>query len=142
MNPAAVSASARRISTLQSDLHRLNLDALVVTYLPNVRYLTGLSATAGIVVVRENGCTLIVDFRYETAAKALLESLCDHPYDLYLVEHTYDQSVAALITALPPASRIGVEAASMTVGRFYRLAEALQRSDEGSGATTASTLVT
>ena len=82
MSSAAVSASGRRISTLQSDLRGLNLNALVVTHLPNVHYLTGLSATAGIVVVREDGCTMVVDFRYETAAKALLESLSDHPYDL------------------------------------------------------------
>src|SRR3954464_14369678 len=142
MNPAAVSASRRRISTLQSDLRRLSLNALVITHLPNVRYLTGLSATAGIAIVREDGCTLVVDFRYETAAKALLESLSDHPYDLSLVEHTYDDTVAALLAALPAASRIGIEATSMTVGRFNRLGEALQGSHEGSGAANASSLVT
>src|SRR4051794_10934872 len=115
MSSAAVSASGRRISTLQSDLRDLHLDVLVVTHLPNVRYLTGLCATAGIVVVREHSCTLVVDFRYETAANAVLASLTDHPYDLYLVEHTYDETVAALLAALAPASRIGIEAASMTV---------------------------
>ncbi|MFL6281302.1 MAG: M24 family metallopeptidase [Vicinamibacterales bacterium] len=125
---------------MQSDLRDLHLDVLVVTHLPNVRYLTGLCATAGIVVVREDRCTLVVDFRYETAANAVLASLTDQPYDLSLVEHTYDETVAALLAALAPASRIGIEAASMTVGRFNRIAEALQRSHPRADA--ASTLVT
>src|SRR3954469_24019198 len=140
MTSPGVSASGRRISTLQSDLRGLNLNALVVTHLPNVRYLTGMSGSAGIVVVREDGCTLVVDFRYETAAKALLGSLSDHPYDLYLVEHTYDDTVSALLAALPPASRIGIEAASMTVGRFNRIAESVRRFHEEAGAGRGSTL--
>jgi Xaa-Pro aminopeptidase len=126
MTAAAVSSSATRISTLQADLRTLRLSAFVVTHLPNVRYLTGLTATAGAVVVREDTCTLVVDFRYETAAKGVLEATPDHPFDILIVEHTYDESVSALLAALPPGSRIGIEAASMTVGRFNRLADALK----------------
>jgi Xaa-Pro aminopeptidase len=122
MTSAAGSASGRRISTLQVDLRTLSLNALVVTHLPNVRYLTGLAATAGVAVVREDSCTLVVDSRYETAAKGVLESTSDRPFNISIVEHTYDETVLALLAALPPASRIGIEAASMTVGRFNRLA--------------------
>jgi Xaa-Pro aminopeptidase len=109
---------------LQTDLRRLGLNVFVVTHLPNVRYLTGLNATAGIVVVGENRSTLVVDFRYETAAQSLLASFADSPFDICLVENTYDETVLGLLVSLTP-SRIGVEAASMTVGRFNRLAAAL-----------------
>jgi len=141
MTAAAVSASGRRISTLQSDLRGLNLDALVVTHLPNLRYLTGLAATAGAVVVRENSCTLIVDFRYQTAAQALLHDTPGHPFDISVVEHTYDETVSALLAALPRSSRIGIEAASMTVGRFNRLADTLRTADGSADSGPRSSLV-
>jgi len=118
---------------LQSDLRAAAVDAFVVTHLPNVRYLTGLSATAGVVVIREDVCTLVVDFRYETAARAVLEAKPDHPFKISIVENTYDDTLSALL-ASPPASRIGIEAASMTVGRFNRLSDALRthgRADAG-----------
>ena len=126
MSAAAFLASGRRISTLQSDLRTLNLDAFVVTHLPNLRYLTGLAATAGAVVLREEICTLVVDFRYQSAARKILDHTPGHPFEISIVEHTYDETVAALLGALPRSFRIGIEAASMTVGRFNRLADALK----------------
>jgi Xaa-Pro aminopeptidase len=133
MTAAAASASGRRISIVQSDLRNLNLNALVVTHLPNVRYLTGLSATAGAAVLYEDRCTLVVDFRYQTAATTLLEDLPDRPFDISVVEHTYDETLSALLAVLPQPSRIGIEGASMTVGRFNRLAQGLSARSGSSG---------
>ncbi len=130
MTAAAVSASGRRISTLQSDLRTAGLDAFVVTHLPNIRYLTGLNATAAAVVLHKDSCTLVVDFRYETAARAILEATPDQPFKISIVENTYDQTLSALL-ASEPASRIGIEGASMTVGRFNRLAETLKTGAAG-----------
>ena len=126
MTAARVSASGRRISTLQSDLRAAGLDAFVVTHLPNVRYLTGLNATAGAVILGKDACTLVVDFRYETAATAILEATPDHPFNISIVENTYDETLSALLVSRPVA-RIGIEGASMTVGRFNRLVETLKR---------------
>ena len=130
MTPAAVSASGRRISTLQSDLRTAGLDAFVVTHLPNLRYLTGLNATAGAVVLCAGACTLVVDFRYETAARAILEATPDLPFEISIVENTYDETLSALLASRRP-SRIGIEGASMTVGRFNRLAETLKTGGVG-----------
>ncbi len=141
MPAAAVSSSGTRISTLQADLRDLGLNAFVVTHLPNVRYLTGLTATAGAVVVRADTCTLVVDFRYETAAKEVRDANPDHPFNISIVEHTYDETISALLAALPPGSRIGIEAASMTVGRFNRLADAVKTTGGGDTGTSGSALV-
>lgn len=138
MTAAPVSASGRRISTLQADLRTAELDAFVVTHLPNVCYLTGLNATAGAVVLRKDACTLVVDFRYETAARAILETTPEHPFTISIVETTYDEALSALL-ASRPASRIGIEGASMTVGRFNRLGETLKTG--GVGGSAASVLV-
>src|SRR4051812_16304735 len=122
MTSAAASYFGRRLSRLQSDLRTLDLDAFVVTHLPNVRYLTGLNATAGLVLVRADRSTLVVDFRYDTAARTLLESFPDRPFDICLVENTYDETLGGLLLS-EGVRRIGVEASSMTVGRFNRLAD-------------------
>jgi Xaa-Pro aminopeptidase len=69
---------------------------------------------------------LVVDFRYLTAASALLAALPDRPFEIQVVENTYDDTLAERL-ASSSGSRIGIEAASMTVGRFNRLADALAR---------------
>ncbi len=48
------------------------LDGLIVTHLPNVRYLTGFSGTAGIVAVLPQATVFLSDFRYRTQAEAEL----------------------------------------------------------------------
>lgn len=45
-------------------------DALVVSHLPNIRYLTGFTGSAGLVVVTEGATTLLTDFRYREQAEA------------------------------------------------------------------------
>ena len=45
-----------------------DLDALLITHLPNIRYLTGFTGSAGLLVVRPNESVLITDFRYAVQA--------------------------------------------------------------------------
>jgi Xaa-Pro aminopeptidase len=45
------------------------LDALLVTSRPNIRYLTGFSGSAGVVVVTPGTLLLVTDFRYEEQAR-------------------------------------------------------------------------
>lgn len=101
------------------------LDALVVSHLPNVRYLCGFAGTAGVLIVDRTGCTLLVDFRYVTAARALAVS---HPgLALALVEQSYDATLAAVLQRRG-WTRIGIEAAYMPVNRFTKLSAALASS--------------
>ncbi len=51
------------------------VDALVVSHLPNIRYLTGFVGTAGLVVLTPTACALIVDFRYQTVARSLVAAM-------------------------------------------------------------------
>lgn len=48
------------------------VDALLVTHLPNIRYLTGFSGSAGLLLVMPSGSVLLTDFRY--AVQAPLEA--------------------------------------------------------------------
>ena len=45
-------------------------DALLVTHLPNIRYLTGYTGSAALLLIGETAATLITDFRYAVQAPA------------------------------------------------------------------------
>jgi Xaa-Pro aminopeptidase len=56
----------RRIAALVDGLTAAHVDGLLVTSLPNIRYLTGFSGTSALLFVTPRVTTLITDFRYQT----------------------------------------------------------------------------
>ncbi len=63
-----VPAEPSRREALASALLGLGADALVVTHLPNIRWLTGFTGSAGIVVLTSSRLALVTDFRYAVQA--------------------------------------------------------------------------
>jgi Xaa-Pro aminopeptidase len=61
-----------RQAALRRGLEAEGLDGLLVTHLPNIRYLTGFSGSAALLLVRHDTTVLITDFRY--AAQATVEA--------------------------------------------------------------------
>ncbi len=59
---------AGRLGRLRENLIREHLDALIVTSLPNVRYLTGFSGSNAVVVISASEAVVLTDFRYRTQA--------------------------------------------------------------------------
>lgn len=59
---------AARQASLLAVLADAGVDALVVTHLPNIRWLTGFTGSAGLLVVAPARRTLITDFRYAVQA--------------------------------------------------------------------------
>ena len=59
-----------RLKALQSVFDRNSLDALLVTHLPNVRYLCGFTGTSGVLVILETGSLFLTDGRYSEQARA------------------------------------------------------------------------
>ena len=100
----------------------VDLDGLVVTHPPSIRYLTQLNASTGAVIVGEGTATLVVDFRYATAAR----SLSGQALRIEVAEGDLDDAIAALLRKRS-LRRIGVEGEHLSVGRFNRLAAALAR---------------
>lgn len=72
----------RRLTALLDGLTAAHVDALLVTSLPNVRYLTGFSGSSALLLVSQRESVLITDFRYQTqagdevgdAARVMIES--------------------------------------------------------------------
>jgi Xaa-Pro aminopeptidase len=118
-----------RLLRARQNLRAAGIDALVVSHLPNIRYLTGFAGTAGLLVITATQCFLIVDFRYRSAARALLASrsdLAEH-VSLLVPEQSYDETLAEVLRTTR-VRRIGVEAAWMAVSRFNKLSAALAAS--------------
>ena len=64
-----MSAAEQRLPRLRQSLAASGLDAMLVSALPNIRYLTGFSGSSGLVVVTQSSCLLLTDFRYATQVK-------------------------------------------------------------------------
>lgn len=60
---------ADRLARLRASLAHSQLDALLVTALPNIRYLTGFSGSNALVLVTADDALLLTDFRYATQVK-------------------------------------------------------------------------
>ena len=67
-------SSSSRLARLRALLRRDGLTALLVTSLPNVRYLTGFSGSAGALLVDRRGATFMTDFRYRLQAAREVKS--------------------------------------------------------------------
>src|SRR5215475_4982191 len=59
-----------RLKELQTAFERYSLDALLVTHLPNIRYLCGFTGTSGVLVVSKAGSVFFTDGRYTEQARA------------------------------------------------------------------------
>lgn len=62
-------SKSKRARLLRQLLARAGADALVVTHLPNILYLSGFSGTAGVLVVQSDRLTLFTDGRYAIQAR-------------------------------------------------------------------------
>jgi Xaa-Pro aminopeptidase len=64
-----------RIKKLQTRLTTENLDLLLVTFLPHVRYLSGYTGTNGVILISPSTCFFLTDFRYQEQAKQQVKDL-------------------------------------------------------------------
>ena len=116
---------ATRLAHVRGSFPAAAVDALIVGHLPNVFYLTNFPGSAGILVVTPDAAHLITDFRYQTAAAALVASDRGCPgCELVLVDRSYDEALAGLLNRLEER-RIGFEAARLSVARYEWLVRAL-----------------
>ena len=109
---------ATRHARIRQDLERLTLDALVVTSFTNIRYLSNHIGSAGILLLTADAAHLVVDFRYQAAVAALQASPAACPaLRVHPVPGSYED---ALLTCLAEigVSRVGVEAAHLTLSRW------------------------
>jgi Xaa-Pro aminopeptidase len=118
MSHAPSPALKRRHTIIRDDIAARGLDALVVTSLPNVLYLTNFTGSSATLVITADRLYFITDFRYEaTVHDAQSTPFACPDLELVLVEGSYDGTLAELLGA-HGWRRIGFEASHLTVGRW------------------------
>ena len=122
MSPSTETVAAR-LTRVREAARAAGIDALVVTHLPNLQYLTGFTGSAGLARVLPRSCLLVVDFRYVTAVTALTSSL-GGLVTLATFERSYDEAVVDLLRR-EGSLRIGIEAAHLPVSRFNAISGGL-----------------
>jgi Xaa-Pro aminopeptidase len=122
---------AGRHRAVRGVLERRALEAFVVTSLPNIFYLTGFSASAGIFVLTPTKGWLLTDFRYVAAVERLLATRDGWPDAAHVrVDGSYDEALASLLVELG-VHRVGFEADNVSVSRHRWLTARLQAGDAG-----------
>jgi Xaa-Pro aminopeptidase len=118
MSHAPSSALSRRHEILRRELAARGLDAVVITSLPNILYLTNFSGSSAIVVLTADRLFFLTDFRYLTVLNEARGTAHECPNtEVVTVEGSYDATLAELLAART-WRRIGFEAAHLTVDRY------------------------
>jgi Xaa-Pro aminopeptidase len=141
-NPYAAPASrlppitvTGRLDRLRATLDEHEVDALIVTTLANIRYLTGFSGSAGILTVTRDRALLTTDGRYRTQSAEQLEKAGAAAQVDVVIGPAAEQRKAAqgLLTSHP---RIGLEADNVTWSAQRSWAELLSGAGADTGVST------
>jgi Xaa-Pro aminopeptidase len=108
-----------RLEALRRALLTQHIDAVLVSALPNIRYLTGFSGSNALVLVSQRDVVLLTDFRYKdqsadevgAAARIIIE-----PLSLWA-------RLWQVLPELPGVERVGFESAHLLHRDFHRLME-------------------
>jgi len=108
-----------RLAATREALHRAHLDALLVTSLPNIRYLTGFSGTSALLLVGPRELLLLTDFRYETQ---VAEEIGDFAR-VSIQSQSLWKGLWTALTQAPGITTIGFESTQLLHRDFQRLLE-------------------
>jgi Xaa-Pro aminopeptidase len=109
-----------RLAAARAAMEAAAVDAMIVSGLVNIRYLTGFTGSNALVVIGADTSTLLTDFRYQTASEPLREWV-----DVELAERDVIRTGAERLADISGgAGRVGFEPAQLTVERHRILAEA------------------
>ena len=102
---------ARRAAELRCAFEPAGIDGLLVTNLTNIRYLTGFTGSAGLLLVSGDGMTLITDGRYGQQASSQLAAA---GVDAAVEVASSQQAVVVAAVTSAGIGRLGLEAASVS----------------------------
>lgn len=126
MSHAPTASLDRRHQAVREATASAALDALVVTALPNVLYLTNFSGSAAIAVVTRDQLVFVTDSRYLVAVDEMQHAAHRCPgLELKKVDGSYDQTLVELLAARG-FGRVGFEAAHLSVARHRWLMRTLE----------------
>jgi Xaa-Pro aminopeptidase len=113
---------AGRLGRLRSALGENDLDSLLVTHLPNIRYLCGFTGSAAALLVADRGAILFTDSRYITQAREEVKGA-----RIVIARQSPLVAAAEWVAAEHRTSTaVGIEPEAITAGMRDRLASVLK----------------
>jgi len=103
-----------RLDRLRTAFGDQGIDALVVTTLPNVRYLTGFSGSAAVLIVTQDRAVLTTDGRYRTQSAEQLQRAGAAGVEITIGAGAEQRQAARAALDAANAARIGLEAGNVT----------------------------
>jgi Xaa-Pro aminopeptidase len=110
---------ARRLALVRDALATGDLDALLVSGLPGIRWLTGFSGSSGLAVVTAKELVLLTDFRYA----AQVEQEVGASARPVIVAQSLWTGLWEALAGMPSVQRIGFESQHLVHRDFQRLLE-------------------
>lgn len=107
-----------RLGRLRASLAEKKLDAVLVTDMKNVRYLTGFTGSSAYVLVSADKAFFLTDPRYDAQSREEVEGFRIRIFKKAL------EAIAESVAAIKPA-RVGFEAGSVSFENYSRLRKAL-----------------
>jgi Xaa-Pro aminopeptidase len=114
-----------RQNELRKRLASSRLDALLVSHLPNIRYLCGFTGSAGLLLVEESGSAFFTDVRYDTQGREEVKGAKVIIARKALWNALVERTVARRKRSRSKGWTIGIEAEHLTVAERKRLADLL-----------------
>lgn len=109
----------QRLSRVFGILAENRIDALLVSHLENIRYLTGFSGTAGFLVIEQDRAMLYIDPRYTTQANDQTQGAA-----VYITSRDILGDVLKVLAAADHAN-LGFESHDLTHAQYSRLVQTL-----------------
>lgn len=107
-------STLERQERVRQQMQQQRLDALLVTEIPNIRYLTGFTGSTAMLFLSLTGAVLVTDSRYLTQARQQVAE------PVVLVEESYFQTVGQVIHRAG-VRRVGFESAAVTYRQLNHL---------------------
>jgi Xaa-Pro aminopeptidase len=98
---------------------KMNLDALLITDIKNIRYLTNFTGSSGFLLLTEERSTLVTDFRYKTQAEEEVIG-----FELRIENEKLPDVVAKLTEELD-LKNLGFEAQALSFDLYRKISERL-----------------
>jgi Xaa-Pro aminopeptidase len=109
-----------RLKRTQVAIEQRRLDALLVSCLPNIRYLCGFSGSAGVLLITARDKVLLTDGRYTEQARLEVKGA-----KVKIVKNAALAAAAEWLQKYPRLTRVGIEAAHMSVAERAAVANAI-----------------
>lgn len=110
-----------RVAVTRAHVAALDADALLVTHVPNVSWLTGFFSSSAALVLTKSAIVVLTDFRYqESLAQMETAGVLPSGTRPEIVEGSLDTAAVAILGQLD-SDVVAIEAEHMSVRRFGRL---------------------